>query len=402
MKTKITPKPITLDRLHLLQYRRENINHKKDTREFFMRKNHNVAFAASLVLIFCSIFWVVFDLFAERQLVLNKPISIIGDSLLFTAGILMLVNVLFIKNQNSIWAILIYYVYFLLVYAGVGLLNIGHSMGIAAYYNDGVISSTNGIGFLASEFGPFLASLCICVLVLTPIPEKFACLYVAALSILECILPGLSFMPGHEVYPLVQTIVLTVSFFAVYVYMFILTSKGCDSERELETITYTDELTKALNRTALTSYLETVGKTEEGKNVGAIMFDIDDFKKYNDKYSHPEGDKILKEVIFLAYSCINKNKDLLFRYGGEEFIVLIPNATIDDVIFIAASIRSAVINANIQRDDGGAYPYLTLTLGCAVVNLETDDYVSVIDEQLYKGKRSTKNCVVCNNEVVIK
>ena len=128
---------------------------------------------------------------------------------------------------------------------------------------------------------------------------------------------------------------------------------------------------------------------------------IDDFKKYNDRYSHPEGDKVLKRVISIVLASIDKSKQLVFRYGGEEFVILLPKSSKQEVVDLANKIHDSVVAANISRDDGALYPYVTITLGCDLTNVGKE-FIRKVDEQLYIGKRNNKNCVVFNGEIVSK
>ena len=190
-------------------------------------------------------------------------------------------------------------------------------------------------------------------------------------------------------------------FAGTYIYNYISESKRCYLERHLELISYTDETTKALNRNALETYIGIAKELGQEENLGVILFDIDDFKKYNDKYSHPEGDKALKEVISIVFNNINKHREMLFRYGGEEFIILIPNSGKNETIALANKVRKAVEAANLFRDDGALYPYITITMGVSVTSID-EKFIRKVDEQLYIGKRNNKNCVVYNGEVVSK
>ena len=184
--------------------------------------------------------------------------------------------------------------------------------------------------------------------------------------------------------------------------MYFVELKNCFLDRHLELLSYTDQLTKALNRTALESYINILRKREAKEDIGIILFDIDDFKKYNDTYSHPEGDLILNKVISIAFDNINKEKQLIFRYGGEEFVVLLYNSNKEETIKTAKAIRKAVEDAKLPRDDGTLYPVVTITMGAAISNVNKPNFIKKVDEQLYFGKRNNKNCVVYNGEIVSK
>ena len=103
----------------------------------------------------------------------------------------------------------------------------------------------------------------------------------------------------------------------------------------------------------------------------------------------------------IVFNNIDKEREMLFRYGGEEFIILIPNTDKDETIALANKIRQAVVDANLLRDDGAIYPFITITMGIDVTSIDAN-FIRKVDEQLYIGKRNNKNCVVYNGEVVSK
>ena len=393
---------IVVEKLHNFQSKEQLEDNGKMMCEFFNKKNRNTMFLTSILFMVLSLFWPIFDLFKESKLVLDKPVSVIGDIVLFISSALMFTYQLYFWKKRQAKPIIIYGAYYTLIIISVCLSNIGHNISLINDINSGFISSTGDIDYyLQFQTGPFLATLCLISCCMAPLPRNSALIYFGILSFLECFLPHLPFMPGHEVYPIVQHVVTRVCFIGIYGYNYISESKRCHLERHLELISYTDEITKALNRTALETYLDIAKEMGETDNLGVILFDIDDFKKYNDKYSHPEGDKALKEVISIVFSNINKSREMLFRYGGEEFVILVPNTSKEETIGLANKIRQAVVDANLVRDDGALYPFVTITMGCDVTSID-EKFIRKVDAQLYIGKRNNKNCVVYNGEVVSK
>lgn len=154
-----------------------------------------------------------------------------------------------------------------------------------------------------------------------------------------------------------------------------------------------DKLTGAYNRRyfeqALTILLENEKTTN--KIFGIIMFDIDDFKGVNDKYGHQTGDEVLVKVIKEVMMSISKN-DIVGRYGGEEFLILIPDADEEKVINLAEIIRDNIEKAKIL----GEKRPITVSVGAAIVGnevLNSNEIINRVDRALYKSKNTGKNKV---------
>ena len=102
-----------------------------------------------------------------------------------------------------------------------------------------------------------------------------------------------------------------------------------------------DELTGAFNRRYMFELLHT--EMQRAKRQGTLlclmMVDVDSFKKYNDTYGHPEGDKLLKEIVTLLKGSLRQYVDQVFRYGGDEFTLLVPNITAENSAALAGRIQ---------------------------------------------------------------
>lgn len=399
-----TERAVTIEKLHCFQGRNQECNKSKTMCDFFNKKNRAAMFSTSILFIVLSMFWHIFDLVSGSRIVLEKPMSLAGDSILFFSSLLMLIYQIIFWNKKQYKPIYFYTAYYALIIISVFFLSVGRNMSVMSDIEKGVIRTDGSItvaGFLTNQDGICLSTLLLLSICLAPLPKKRAGVLLAILALAEVVLPAMPFMPGYEVYSFYQHAIARVCFALIYLVTYNMEVKRCFLERNLELISYTDEITKALNRTALESYLDLVKGSKEASNVGIILLDIDDFKKYNDSYSHPEGDKVLAKVISIALETIDKKKQLLFRYGGEEFVILIPKSNREEVISIANKVRQGVIDANIERNDNVLYPYVTLTLGCDIANVD-NNFFHKVDEQLYIGKRNKKNCVVFDGEVVSK
>lgn len=127
-----------------------------------------------------------------------------------------------------------------------------------------------------------------------------------------------------------------------------------------------------------------------------IMIDIDFFKEYNDNYGHPEGDKCLITIANLMTGLIDKNF-LLSRFGGDEFIAVLPQTSITTAKAFAELLRQAVMNEKISHRCLLVSDYVTITLGVASVvpteGMNLNDFIKQADDALYHAKRNGRNKV---------
>ena len=124
-----------------------------------------------------------------------------------------------------------------------------------------------------------------------------------------------------------------------------------------------------------------------------ILFDVDDFKQANDSFGHAVGDEILKSIAMLAASHI-RSVDVLARYGGDEFIILLPETTSEKAFLIAERIRVAVVSNPIQAE--GRSVVVTNSIGVAEIRTSPEDQsiedvIRRADKALYKAKELGRN-----------
>ena len=161
-----------------------------------------------------------------------------------------------------------------------------------------------------------------------------------------------------------------------------------------------DGLTGLYNRRFLDSYLEKYISFADRKGfiVGFIMIDIDNFKRINDTYGHKNGDIVLKEVARIISGCV-RSSDVVVRYGGEEFLVVLPDVAEGKSELVAEKIRRTVEMTAIQIE--GKVLHITVSAGVAEYPKHGTDPYQVIkfaDVALYKAKKTGKNRVVVFDE----
>jgi two-component system cell cycle response regulator len=126
-----------------------------------------------------------------------------------------------------------------------------------------------------------------------------------------------------------------------------------------------------------------------------VMLDLDHFKRINDKYGHLAGDEVLRRFVDITQVCLRK-EDLLVRYGGEEFCVLLPDETSQGALTMAERIRYAVEHAAFRY--GRTLLPITVSAGVAELDHEADESLAELlsraDEALYAAKNTGRNRVV--------
>lgn len=173
-----------------------------------------------------------------------------------------------------------------------------------------------------------------------------------------------------------------------------------DLNSQLLVMTNTDSLTKIPNRRFFDDRLlaEWSRRGLDKTGLCVMMIDIDCFKEYNDQYGHLAGDECLKLVTTTINRQMDRPGDLVSRYGGEEFAVILPATGIDEGRGIAERIRKGVEDLQIVHADAVSEPYITISVGVSHTiptdNLHASSLVAAADQALYQAKRIGKNRVV--------
>lgn len=167
---------------------------------------------------------------------------------------------------------------------------------------------------------------------------------------------------------------------------------------QLKLLSLTDGLTGIPNRRYFEEYLHDVweGMRKQKKTMTLIMLDIDYFKKFNDTYGHIEGDICLKKIAKVLEKTVN-DSGKVFRYGGEEFAVILPNANEYTSTKLAARLRQEVEKLRIPHSVSTDRAYVTVSTGATSFvpqDMESvEKYVKSADNQLYEAKRN--RCRAC-------
>jgi diguanylate cyclase (GGDEF)-like protein/PAS domain S-box-containing protein len=170
-------------------------------------------------------------------------------------------------------------------------------------------------------------------------------------------------------------------------------------EQALKEASVIDGLTKIANRRFFdeTVLLEWGRCSRNSKPLTLIMLDIDCFKNYNDTYGHQRGDECLIKVAQTIKQTIQRPSDIVFRYGGEEFAVILPETHQDGGRRTAEKIRMAIEELEIPHITSSVSSFVTCSLGVATVipsRFSTpEEVIRMADNALYSSKHSGRNCV---------
>jgi diguanylate cyclase (GGDEF)-like protein/PAS domain S-box-containing protein len=173
---------------------------------------------------------------------------------------------------------------------------------------------------------------------------------------------------------------------------------------ELKVLSNMDSLTDSFNRRGLEeTFKEELSKHFINKNnLGVVMIDIDYFKKVNDTYGHDIGDKVISTIVSILKNNI-KNCDIVSRYGGEEFLLILPNTDKQSAAKLSDNLRQIIENTNFEGVNN------QITVSCGVSDLKESNNVyktieeymhnliKISDIRLYEAKKQGRNRVVCGD-----
>lgn len=177
------------------------------------------------------------------------------------------------------------------------------------------------------------------------------------------------------------------------------------ANRQLYKLSIEDQLTKTFNRRYLTIYLE--HEWERLKKLqlplSIIFMDIDYFKSYNSTYGHGQGDYCLQQVAEAFKSVIKRDSDKICRYGGEEFIAILPDTNREGAIYITKQMQEAIANLNIPHITHQTMNRVTVSFGISTETPgDTTSYLDVVnkaDRALFQAKANGRNCYYCHPQL---
>jgi diguanylate cyclase (GGDEF)-like protein len=167
-----------------------------------------------------------------------------------------------------------------------------------------------------------------------------------------------------------------------------------------------DSLTGLMNRRSLTIKLSTefgrskraVHSGQSDRDLSLIMIDVDHFKRFNDQYGHLDGDECLRVLAETMQQSLQRPGEFCARFGGEEFLVVLPETHLQGAKMVALRIQNKVAKLAIPHADSPTSPVVTVSLGVSSLNsdpvVSADQLIQRADEALYQAKQQGRNRVV--------
>jgi two-component system chemotaxis family response regulator WspR len=173
-----------------------------------------------------------------------------------------------------------------------------------------------------------------------------------------------------------------------------------EANLELQRLTNVDALTGVSNRKHFNEYIEMEWKRaiRDQSSLSVLMIDVDDFKRYNDTYGHLAGDEVLRTVAEATRKSLGRSADLAARFGGEEFVIILPATSLEGTKAVGEKLCRSVENLQVPHSASTIGGFLTVSVGGASTIPQLGDsflaLMETADVALYEAKKSGKNRVV--------
>ena len=348
----------------------------------FMRQNYSIVFCAVVLFLLTNGFYLVKNIIMKTMF----PLDMIPLYMMVAASLAMLLFTIFYKKYDTPLARFVLLAFYAVVIAAVTIFMVSCN-----YHNIGLS-----------------ISMCyLFVIMIAPTYSTLDTVIVCVLIALSCWLPAR--LPYAENYNLFKHFLLRFSIVVGFIALRHIFLRQAANDRFVQEtsndfikLAYNDVMTGTLNKKALETYCAFVTEKMQPERVSTIIFDVDDFKSYNDHYSHMKGDEALKRIAESVAAVLEGDDWYLFRFGGEEFVVLLPDVEEGEACRIAGELLGAVRAAAIAREDLPDKSIVTASFGVACGSAKELSNLSVItkaDRQLYVGKNGGKDCVAANDVI---
>ena len=354
----------------------EKVDEVPSEQSIVMRQSFSIVFFATILFTLTNGFYLV------KNILFNTMITIDMIPLYMMVGscVAMFFFLTFYKNYGSELSRFALLAYYIIIIASVTIFMVScnyHKIGLSI-------------------------SMCyLFVIMIAPTYELVDTVIVCLLILLSWWLP--SKLPYADNYDLFKHFLLRASIVAGFIAIRSVFLRQSANERYVKQMSnsfiklaYNDIMTGTLNKKAMEAYCTFITERMRPAEVSVIIYDIDNFKSYNDHYSHIKGDTVLKRVAESVVKVLERHDSYLFRFGGEEFTVILPNMAEREARFLASELLDAVRGAAIAREDLPDKSIVTASFGVASGTNEALRDLSLIaeaDKQLYVSKNSGRDCV---------
>jgi diguanylate cyclase (GGDEF)-like protein/PAS domain S-box-containing protein len=171
-------------------------------------------------------------------------------------------------------------------------------------------------------------------------------------------------------------------------------------QQELHDLSFKDSLTGIANRRKYDEVMsaEWQHAIHAQEPLSLVLIDIDFFKEYNDLYGHVRGDTCLKQVVNALSTTVTRPRDFIARFGGEEFVIVLPQTDADGAKRVAERCRDVIQQSQISHRHSKINSVVTISAGAGTVVPTTQSdivkFVDLVDTRLYQAKDAGRNCVV--------
>lgn len=348
----------------------------------FMRQSLSIVFFATILFLITNGFYLVKNIVFNAMIV----IDMIPLYMMVASSVAMLIFLMLYKNHGSELSRYVLLAYYAVVIASVTIFMVScnfHKIGLSI-------------------------SMCyLFVIMIAPTYKLFDTVLICVLILISWWLPGK--LPYADNYNLFKHFLLRFSIVAGFIAVRTVFIRQSANERYITEMSnsfvklaYNDMMTGTLNKKALETYCTFVAEKMMPEKVSVIIYDIDNFKSYNDNYSHMKGDEALRLVAESVVDVLKKSDRYLFRFGGEEFVAVLPDTDEDEAQRVASELLGAVRSAAIPRDDLPGKSIVTASFGVACGTsgeLKNLSLIAKADKQLYVGKNGGKDCVAANGVI---
>ena len=336
----------------------------------------------------------------KRKIVMLNSLSLSGSVFLLIMSIILIIEKSFFYAYTNILFCLLILVFYLLIYRGYNfkLLSIIIIFFVQLYF---IFLFITGAGRQTSFVWYYLYPLItffILEIKYAVVLSLLMILITAALNILSLSIPFFITIPAWKL----TRIILSYSGVCLFTYIFEKTRLSIQKKydctlKEMQNLTRIDSLTGLYNRRYMNEIIESmiIQSRRISMKLGFIMTDIDYFKKYNDKYGHPAGDDVLIKYSELMKCLVKRKTDYIFRYGGEEFLLILYSGDYSSLENITESLVNELKKLSIPHDES---PYKIVTVSAGAVFFESpakenpDRIIKMADNALYEAKKSGRNC----------
>lgn len=370
-------------------------NSQKSAKTIILEKNLKKVFYVSIIFFVLNLYYLIVDI---TQNYYHDPFNLLNlialILLLASSTCLIIICLIYRKKPCEILARVSMLMFYLCLIASITIIA----------YTSNVKALQAGVN--PGQLGITLSTFYLIVFVIAPLGNIEDTIIALFAMTVAAFIPEM--LVGRELYQLFPQLSLRVIVVVGSLYFrkqdHLIAEHNIELDKlcsDLLKTSFLDNLTGALNRNALSNMMNRMAMDEMVKEVGIVMFDIDYFKLFNDNYSHQEGDIALSRVSNAVIGKLDDNS-YLFRFGGEEFIIITDRCDNQSLTEMGLRVRKAVLDENIERSDIEGCDRLTISVGCARIDLTLDeclnDYVSQADKQMYLSKNNGRNCVAVDDK----